>query len=1679
MVGSTRKTLRAGAWAAAAALVMAGVWLGAAAPVSAATPGGTTGTDFWLRADRGTGTSTSDAPVQTWTDQAVPANTVTQAAAASRPTLALSSVNFNPALRFSDGATSRWFTSNIDTAYTTSGKGKYSFWAVAVPDATRSGYILSSDDGLPNAGSFDRWVSYNNGGILQGATGQAYGPAGGITGGTAAGPKLIRVYYNQGVVNGSSGWVAGMNGGTFTSTMDDTAAPLALGALDSTGTASFRGTVAEMIGVAGTQNDDAATTARIQSYLAAKYGMTLGDADNVPGGNMAISSVNSAGTAYWSAPVAYQNNVTVIARDAVSDFDQRVSQAATTTSLPVTLAAGAYGFTGTITPTAPTTALNDLASVAIGDDNGSAAITTPATAGVTARMGRVWRVQTAGSTPAQISVRLPASAVTLPANARTLYAVSATTATFTSPVMSSALTLQNGFYVGTIPTPENGAFLSFGSRVADPGTSTIVAAPPTITADGTSTSTVTVTLRDAHGDPIIAGGDTVTIVKNSGAGALSGVVDRGDGTYIATLTAPVTAGTAALGFTVNGATGTPTATVTYAPGAASAEGSTITATAHTVTAGGSTPVTVAVRDINGNPLGAAGAGRTVAMTTNLGTISAPATDNGDGTYTAILTSPRAGTATVGFRLDATAGTATDAVEFVPGAADPATSTITADPTSITADGVSTSTLTVTLLDAEGNTVSDAGDVVGLTTTSGTLSAVTDNGDGTYSATLTSAVIAGSATVAFTVDGTPATVDASVEFTAGGASAVTSTIAAAPPAITADGTSTSTITVTVRDAQGNTVKDGAGIVVTTDAGTIGAAVDNGDGTWSATLTSPTAVGSANVGFTVDATVSPNSTVVGFTAGAASAASSTISASPSAVTADGVSTSTVTVTLIDINGNPLSTSGGTVTMSSDAGALSNVTDNADGTYTAVLTSAVAAGTATVTFTVNGTESANTATVVFTAGAADPTTSTIVASPTLIPADGASTSTITVTLLDANANPVGSSGGTVSLTADVGTLGGVTDHGDGTYTAAYTSPTSITPPAATIGFALDGTPGTQTATVAFVAGAPSTTTSEIVANPTTITADGASTSTITVTLRDGNDNVVSGAGAVVGMTTSTGSLSAVTDNGDGTYTATLTSATTAGTAIERFTIDGAGATDTATVGFVAGAPDARTSTISAAPSAITADGVSTSALTVTLFDARGNRVLGGGAGVVISTTGGTIGDAVDNGDGTYTATLTSAEAAGTATLSFTVGGTTGAATTTVAFTAGAADPVASGITASSTTIENDGVTPSTITVTLLDATGNPLNAGGDTVTLTTTLGTVSPVVDNGDGSYTGTLTSTVRGQATVGFLLNGVTATETATVTAVDTIAPAPPVITAPADGATVPGVPLISGSGDPAATVTVFSSGGDEICTAVVDTAGGWSCFPARPLPEGDITLFATQSDPAGNEGGESNSITVTVDGTRPPPPVPAPTNGDVVSGTSEPRTTVIVRDTGGDALCTTVTDSVGEFACTPATRIPTGTVLVLTATDGAGNVSDPASVRVGGPTIALDRDVAAAGDTQVATGRGFLPGESVSGILTSSPVDLGTLTADATGTVTFTFVLPADIEPGTHRVTLTGERSGDVSAEFDVSPSATPLTPGLLSTTGGTGLPWHTGVAILLVVFGGLIAVTGRRRRVSRSAGSSD
>ncbi|MEN9332330.1 MAG: hypothetical protein RLZZ94_1420, partial [Bacteroidota bacterium] len=117
-------------------------------------------------------------------------------------------------------------------------------------------------------------------------------------------------------------------------------------------------------------------------------------------------------------------------------------------------------------------------------------------------------------------------------------------------------------------------------------------------------------------------------------------------------------------------------------------------------------------------------------------------------------------------------------------------------------------------------------------------------------------------------------------------------------------------------------------------------------------------------TFNCTTTPVLDLCGSVPVSASTTTSIISANPTNIVANGTATSTITIQLKQPNGTNLTSTGGIVVINTDKGAISTVTDNNNGTYTAILTSSTNIESATLTYTLNGATGTNTATVNFTA-------------------------------------------------------------------------------------------------------------------------------------------------------------------------------------------------------------------------------------------------------------------------------------------------------------------------------------------------------------------------------------------------------------------------------------------------------------------------------------------------------------------------------------------------------------------------------------------------------------------------------------------------------------------------------------------------------------------------------------------
>lgn len=110
-----------------------------------------------------------------------------------------------------------------------------------------------------------------------------------------------------------------------------------------------------------------------------------------------------------------------------------------------------------------------------------------------------------------------------------------------------------------------------------------------------------------------------------------------------------------------------------------------------------------------------------------------------------------------------------------------------------------------------------------------------------------------------------------------------------------------------------------------------------------------------------------------------------------------------------------------------------------------------------------------------------------------------------------------------------------------------------------------------------------------------------------------------------------------------------------------------------------------------------------------------------------------------------------------------------------------------------------------------------------------------------------------------------------------------------------------------------------------------------------------------------------------------------------------------------------------------------------------------------------GDYQVVIGSGFEPGEVVVGEQATGSVSLGSEVADADGTVTFRWLVPAGSTSGENRVVLVGSESGSIDGTFTITAAGSLAQTG--AETGGL-IPL---AALLLGLGTSAVAFSSRHR----------
>ncbi len=287
---------------------------------------------------------------------------------------------------------------------------------------------------------------------------------------------------------------------------------------------------------------------------------------------------------------------------------------------------------------------------------------------------------------------------------------------------------------------------SFDVIPAEPSTvfSTISAAPISIVADGASTTLLEIQIVDTLGNLYTSSaGASYPVLFNieSGNGSLvSSITDNNDGTYEQQLMSPTTAGTATIGFTIDGNPADSSIVITYSPGGLSKFGVELDVVSNK-TAGTSFDINIYAQDANDNTVTSFNG--SVDITSNktgssgLGTFSL---SNGELLgHSITLTESGAGDATITATNSVSSQTGTTtAFTIVPASLDVPTSTVTSANRFIDYTSGST-TITVQLKDQYGNNLLDNTEVSSISldisnpvspssTWNGSL---TNNVDGTY------------------------------------------------------------------------------------------------------------------------------------------------------------------------------------------------------------------------------------------------------------------------------------------------------------------------------------------------------------------------------------------------------------------------------------------------------------------------------------------------------------------------------------------------------------------------------------------------------------------------------------------------------------------------------------------------------------------------------------------------------------------------------------------------------------------------------------------------------------------------------------------------------------------------------------------------------------------------------------
>ncbi|MDQ2664785.1 MAG: Ig-like domain-containing protein, partial [Gemmatimonadota bacterium] len=836
-----------------------------------------------------------------------------------------------------------------------------------------------------------------------------------------------------------------------------------------------------------------AGTATITATSEGQTGVTTVTVSNVPVMSVAIlpafSTVTPNASVQLSVVLTDANGVTVTGRPvAWTSSNPAIATVNATTGLVTGVSPGSAVVTGSTEGKSGTAAVNVTQTVV-----GSVAVTPPTSS------------LAVGQSAGLAATVTDANGATLTGRVVSWSSNDAAIATVSQAGVVTAVAPGIATITATSEGKSGAAAVTVTAVPAIPVNSVTVS-PPTLSVVQGQTSPLTATPRDANNNVLSGRAVTWTstnaaVATVSAAGVVTGVAP---GSATITATSEGKSGTAAL--TVTAPPGIPVNSVTVSPSTLS------------LVQGQTSPLTATPRDASNNVL----TGRAVTWTSSN---EAVATVSSTGVVTAVAP----GSATITATSEGKSGTSAITVTAVP------VGTVTLTPSSASVGQGETTTLTATVKDTNGLTVTDR--PVSWASSNEAVATVSQAG-------VVTGVAPGTATITATSEGKSGTAALTVTAVPVG------TVTLAPSSASVEQGETTTLTATVKDANGLTV---------TDRPVSWASSDEAVATVSSTgVVTGVAPGSATITATSEGKRGTSALTV--TAPPAIPVNS-VTVSPSQRSLMQGQTTTLTATPRDAKNKVLT--GRVVTWTSSNEAVATV--SAAGVVTAV-----APGSATITATSEGKSGTSAITVT-----AVPV-GTVTVAPTATSVVQGQTATLTPTVKDAN-----------GLTVTDRVVTWVSSNTAAATVSQAGVVTGVAPGSATITATSEGKSGTSSITIT---PPPAIPVNSVTVSPPTLALVQGQTSPLTATTRDANNNVLTG--RVVTWTTSNAAVATVSQAG-------VVTGVAPGSATITATSEGKTGTSSITVTAV------PVGTVTVAPTSASVVQGQTTPLTATVKDANGQTV------------------------------------------------------------------------------------------------------------------------------------------------------------------------------------------------------------------------------------------------------------------------------------------------------------------------------------------------------------------------------------------------------------------------------------------------------------------------------------------